>query len=86
MLARRDRCIRRCRWLSASRKAQGDIGRITIDQTEQSRILSYDADGNLLAFGPWSYTYDSAQRLGIVSSNAVLCNTLLRRVNLGGRL
>ena len=32
----------------------------------------YDADGNLVSFGDWSYAYDSAARLTEVRSNGVL--------------
>ena len=32
---------------------------------------TYDADGNLTAFGPWAYAYDAANRLVSVSSNGV---------------
>ena len=44
----------------------------TIEQSEQSINLSYDADGNLVSFGDWSYAYDSAARLTEVRSNGVL--------------
>ena len=36
---------------------------------------TYDADGNLTAFGPWDYTYDAANRLKTASSNGVLIVT-----------
>ena len=36
---------------------------------------TYDADGNMTAFGPWTYTYDSNSRLVTVSSNGVLLVT-----------
>lgn len=35
----------------------------------------YDADGNMTVCGPWSYAYDSANRLTAVSSNGVLLVT-----------
>ena len=36
---------------------------------------TYDADGNMTAFGPWTYTYDSNSRLVDVSSSGVLLVT-----------
>ena len=44
----------------------------TIEQSEQSNNLTYDADGNLVSFGDWAYAYDSAARLTEVRSNGVL--------------
>lgn len=38
-------------------------------------IPHYDADGNLVSFGAWSYTYDAASQLVSVSSNGVLLVT-----------
>ena len=32
---------------------------------------TYDADGNLTAFGPWAFAYDAASRLVSVSSNGI---------------
>ncbi len=47
----------------------------TIEQSEQSNNLAHDADGNLVSCGPWSYTYDSANRLVSISSNGVMLVT-----------
>ncbi|MDO5318871.1 MAG: RHS repeat-associated core domain-containing protein [bacterium] len=38
-------------------------------------IPHYDADGNPVSFGAWSYTYDAASQLVSVSSNGVLLVT-----------
>ena len=43
----------------------------TANCLNQYRHCVYDADGNMTACGPWSYTYDSANRLATVSSNGV---------------
>ena len=47
----------------------------TANCLNQYRHCVYDADGNMTACGPWSYTYDSANRLATVSSNGVLLVT-----------
>ena len=38
---------------------------------DNPRGLAYDADGNLLTNGVWSYTYDSQNRLHSISSNSL---------------
>lgn len=38
---------------------------------DNPRLLAYDADGNLLTNGVWSYSYDSMNRLTTVCSNGV---------------
>ena len=45
------------------------------------RSLAYDADGNLLTNGVWSYTYDSQNRLSSISSNNLLVATETYDIN-----
>jgi len=45
------------------------------------RALVYDADGNLLTNGVWSYSYDSRNRLSSICSNDVLLATEIYDAN-----
>ena len=45
------------------------ILRVSVPPCETSP--TYDADGNLVSLGPWTYAYDAANRLTAVSSNGV---------------
>ena len=41
-------------------------------EDDDLRSLAYDADGNLLTNGVWSYAYDSMNRLSVVCSNDIV--------------
>ena len=45
-------------------------------QEGESVSVSYDTDGSLTTFGPWTYAYDSGRRLTSVASNGVTVATI----------
>jgi len=48
---------------------------LQIANPQPLQTLTYDPDGNLLTYGPFSYTYDAENRLISVTSNAQMSNS-----------